>query len=105
MEHKPAILHLGRSTERGKNCSEVGFDAEVELPAFEEARTVMRAYLVTAGVVHIGRSVTSGHYRAILRSGSQWLYADDGVVAAPTAVCSAIRSGIYLLWLQTRAGR
>ena len=97
--NKPLILRLGRSTESGKNSSEMDFEAEVFLRVFDEARTSMRPYSVTSGVVHLGRRVISGHYRAILRSNAQWRNADDGVAAAPIAVNALIRSGIYLLWL------
>ena len=101
---RPVLVQLGRSTEHGKSHALVDFGEPVHLPVRSGGVEMSCAYIAVSGVVHIGAGVTSGHYRALLLQGSQWYFADDGIMAARTLVSDHIRSNIYMLWLQPLVG-
>ena len=101
---KPVVVQLGRSTEHGKNHSSIAFDGPVHFPVRREAGAETCGFDVVSGVVHIGQRVTSGHYRAILKLGSQWYIADDAVVAAPVSMDLHLTQTVYVLWLQPSLG-
>ena len=63
---------LGRYASRSKNQARIYFDGDVLVPVFGEGR------------VHIGNQPTSGHYRALLRAGNEWLYSNDSIPCART---------------------
>ena len=68
---KPVMVQFGRSTEHGKNHPSISFDGSVHFPVRRDAGVETCVFDVLSGVVHIGQRVTSGHYRAILKLGSQ----------------------------------
>ena len=103
--HKPVMVQLGRSTEHGKNHSSVSFDGPVLFPVKHGNVVEACEYHAVSGVVHLGQSVTSGHYRAILKQGSQRYMADDSVVASPVPMDLHVTKNVYVLWLQPSPNR
>ena len=97
---RPIMIQIGRSTEHGKNHARVSFSGGVVLPVRTDAGVEQRTFGAVSGVLHLGENVTSGHYRAVLRQGSQWYIADDGVAAAPTSMGTHLTRQIYVIWLQ-----
>ena len=73
------------------------------LPAFEGEGSVLtrHPFLLQAGVIHLGKEPTSGHYRGLIRAEAQWYLADD---SRPPTACqlndSVIKGNIYLLLLE-----
>ena len=98
--HGPLLLQIGRSTEYGKNTASIDFDDIVRFPVLCAGEIVSKGYSSVSGVVHVGERVTSGHYRALLKHGAQWYYADDGVPAVYTRMSPHINCNVYTLWLQ-----
>ena len=96
---KPVMVQFGRSTEYGKNHSSISFNGPVHFPVRRDAAVVVCTFHAVSGVVHLGHSITSGHYRAILKQGSQWYMADDEVVASQTHIGSQVTKNVYVLWL------
>ncbi|CAE7815852.1 unnamed protein product [Symbiodinium sp. CCMP2592] len=71
-------IQLGRSTDTGKNLSNITISDAVHLSVFAEGLQVdWFRYEVKSAVIHLGELMTSGHYRALLRVGSSWFYTDD----------------------------
>ena len=97
---QPLLLQLGRSTEQGKNQSSIQFEGVVRFPVACGNEVEPRAFRAVSGVMHLGDRITSGHYQALLRHGSQWYLADDGVAAVPTHMGEQITRNVYVLWLQ-----
>ena len=91
---------LGRYSGRAKNQARIYFDGDVLVPVLGEGRAMRQArYQVTSALIHIGNQPTSGHYRALLRSGDGWLSSDDAVPCARTGLSSEHACNAYLLWL------
>ena len=55
------------------------------------------AYQAQALVLHTGNSPHSGHYRAMVRSGSGWMICDDGQPAVSSGLTPALSREIYLV--------
>ena len=94
------MIQIGRSTAHGKNHACISFSGGVVLPVRTDAGVEQRTFGAVSGVLHLGENVTSGHYRAVLRQGSQWYIADDGVAAVPTSIGTHLTRQIYVIWLQ-----
>ena len=96
---RPLMIQLGRSTEHGKNHTNVSFSDRVALPVRTDMGVEQRSFRAVSGVIHLGERITSGHYRAVLRQGSQWYITDDGV-RQYLPVWVHLTQQIYVIWLQ-----
>ena len=90
-------------SERGFQCSITGFRAELTVPVWQEGQTRVQArYKLGAGVLHIGDSVSAGHYRAFWPLSEAGLMISDDfqapVLAGPSDL-SRIYRGAYLCFL------
>ena len=97
-------LQLNRYLRHGradKLQTPIRFNRPVYFPRFEaHIRITWDRYEVSAAVIHLGRSTQSGHYRALLKVGAQWMYTDDSRYAQPIELDDTIASNVYLLWLK-----
>ena len=97
-------LQLNRYTrygQHGKITQPIRFDRPVYVPRFiEHVRLTWDQYVATAAVIHIGRTTQSGHCRALLKVGAQWMYTDDSSYAQPVAVEAEHESNVYVIWLK-----
>ena len=95
------IIQLGRFPHRGKSMVQVRFQQLVNMPVF--ANGVQRnwePYHAVAGLIHIGESPHSGHYRSVLRVQQEWWITDDGVPAVQCADEAELKRGLYTVWLK-----
>ena len=97
-------LQLNRYTrygQHGKITQPIRFDRPVYVPRFiEHVRLTWDQYVATAAVIHIGRTTQSGHCRALLKVGAQWMYTDDSSYVQPVTVNAEHESIVYVIWLK-----
>ena len=95
---------LGRCPQHCKSFAKVRFEQTVNLPVFQEGvQCRWVSYTMIAGVIHYGQLPSSGHNRAILRSGGEvdgWHETDDGVTATGCEITEMHRGNLYVLWLK-----
>ena len=98
-----ALLALPRYVGEGKNSSPIRLQETLSLPVFEAEGSALswHSFLLRAGVIHLGEETTSGHYRSLIRTESQWFLADD---SRPPTACNLndpmITGNVYLLLLE-----
>ncbi|OLP91680.1 LINE-1 retrotransposable element ORF2 protein [Symbiodinium microadriaticum] len=98
-----AILALPRYVGAGKNSSPIRLQETLSLPVFEAEGSALswHSFSLRARVIHIGEETTSGHYRSLIRTATQWFLADD---SRPPTVCNLndpmITGNVYLLLLE-----
>ena len=79
----------------------VRFDRPVYIPIFmQHLQVTWCKYETVSAVIHLGRTTQSGHYRALLQAGAQWMFTDDSRVAVPIEMHAALESNVYILWLK-----
>ena len=94
------LLQLGRYGPRGKVMTPVDLPESVLLPVFTETSSVIwHRYWAVGAVLHLGRTTSAGHYRAILKVGAQWFLADDAKAAVPVALHTGHHRNVYLIVL------
>ncbi|CAE7208391.1 unnamed protein product [Symbiodinium sp. CCMP2456] len=72
-------IQLGRYQPHGKRLNIVDLPEQVTLPVFQEDSSVQwQPYYVSGVIIHLGRTPTTGHYRALLRVRASWWLTDDG---------------------------
>ena len=95
---------LGRWADGAKNSASItGVRADLTVPVWQEGQTRVQArYKLGAGVLHIGDSVSAGHYRAFWPLSEAGLMISDDfqapVLAGPSDL-SRIYRGAYLCFL------
>ena len=92
------FLRLGHTR---KLLKAIRFDRTVYMPRFlEHIRVTWDSFAVIAAIIHLGRTTQSGHYRALLKVGAQWMYTDDSCYSCPVELSREHESNVYLLWLK-----
>ncbi|CAE7663237.1 HCN2 [Symbiodinium sp. CCMP2592] len=98
------LVYLNRYTGAAKSFSQVWFDAEIAMPVFTHGMNLRWIpYQAISAVLHFGATPLAGHYRALLRDGSQWHFTQDGIRAKPQTILRQHRCNVYAVWLQRKA--
>ena len=93
-------IQLGRYPHQIKNSTKIEMPLTIDVPAFSASNTLevhAVQYRLISSVIHLGRSPTAGHYRALLRAGSHWFYANDHVSASRVPLTDEHKRGSYIL--------
>ena len=99
---EPICLQLGRYPHLIKNSRRVCIPSSVSVPVFVDARSIevtWISYRIVSAIIHLGRTPTSGHYRALLQVGHGWFYTNDHVAAKQCAILPEHERGCYVLIL------
>ena len=103
-ETQCVCIQLNRFLRLGQNrkmLKAIRFDRTVHMPRFlEHIRVTWDSFEVISAVIHLGRTTQSGHYRALLKVGAQWMYTDDSCYSCPVELNQEHESNVYLLWLK-----
>ena len=100
LQHPVVPVQIGRHSGGRKNQARLSFAEDVALPVFSNATCCLRTiYRPVAAVVHLGHECRSGHYRSILRWGSQWFYTGDGCRAVSCGMASEHLCNVCYIWL------
>ena len=94
------IIQLGRYNEEDKIFTEVEFRETVTLPMQSADGGIERVHFCpTAAVIHLGRTIHSGHYQAVLKVRDQWWLSDDDRSAVLEHENSRSLANVYLIFL------
>ena len=94
------VLQLARYRAGRKLHNRVVIPRLVRVPVFTDGmQTRWALFRLMAVVEHIGNSLDCGHYRAVLRIGTQWWHTDDSCAAIPVEWSIEFERRAYLLWL------
>ena len=94
------LLQLARYADGRKLHTRVIHPRYVRIPVFSEGLSVQwELFRLVAVVEHIGSTLDSGHYRAVLRSDDQWWHTDDFSAAVPARWSRSFEQRSYLLLL------
>ena len=91
---------LGRYPHQIKNSTKIEMPVTIDVPVFSASNTLevhAVKYRLISCVIHLGRSPTAGHYRALLQAGSQWFYTNDHVRASRMPLTDEHKRGSYIL--------
>ena len=91
---------LGRYPHQIKNSTKIEMPVTIDVPVFSASNTLevhTVKYRLISCVIHLGRSPTAGHYRALLQAGSQWFYTNDHVRASRMPLTDEHKRGSYIL--------
>ena len=94
------VVQLGRYRGEDKIFTEVDFLEHVTLPTQNADGTVgYTTFRPTAAIIHLGRTIRSGHYQAVLRVRDQWWLSDDERSATILHEHPNCFANVYLVFL------
>ena len=94
-------VQLGRYHPQGKSFGIVDMPETLQLPVFQDDSSIQWInYTITGAIIHLGRSPTTGHYRALLKVRHSWWLTDDNREAEGINLHDGHHRNVYLIFMR-----
>ncbi|CAE7413734.1 unnamed protein product, partial [Symbiodinium microadriaticum] len=94
-------VQLGRYHPQGKSFGIVDMPEALQLPVFQDDSSIQWInYTITGAIIHLGRSPTTGHYRALLKVRHSWWLTDDNREAEGINLHDGHHRNVYLIFMR-----
>ncbi|CAE7279792.1 pol [Symbiodinium sp. CCMP2456] len=99
-------FQLGRYHMQAKNFNVVDLPTHVQVPVFQEDSSVQWCqYDIEGAIIHLGRTPTAGHYRALLKVEGLWWLTEDKKPAEHVNLHDGHCRNVYIIFLISKLAK